>query len=61
MDSHKRKKRTQSGSVAHIVERLQDILRKLTPKRREAMRKWCDAQETEDDQGDDPGGDPTER
>ena len=44
MDSHEREKRTQSGSVARMLKRLQEIFRSLTPERRETMRKWTDAQ-----------------
>ena len=45
MDSHEREKRTDAGSVTRMLERFREILRGLSPKRREAMRKWTDAQE----------------
>jgi hypothetical protein len=45
MDSHERAKRTDAGSVARMLKRLREIVRGLSPDRRDAMRKWTDAQE----------------
>lgn len=55
MDSHNGQKHTDAGSVARMMARLRAIFAKLSPERREAMRKWCDAQENEE-ANDHPGG-----
>ena len=47
MDSHDGQKHTHTGSIARVLRRLRGIFAKLSPQRREAMRKWCDAQENE--------------
>ena len=44
MDTHEREKRSESGSIGRMLERLREIFRSLSPERREAMRKWTDAQ-----------------
>ena len=44
MGSHDRQEHTHAGSIARMLERLRGILRSLSPDRREAMRKWTDAQ-----------------
>jgi hypothetical protein len=47
MDSHDDPKHTHTGSIARVLRRLREIFAKLSPQRRGAMRKWCDALENE--------------